>query len=494
MEISFYDTMTAQKITFQSREAGKVYMYVCGLTPSNYPHVGHARTAIIFDLIRRIFEKNGYQVFYYSNFTDIDDKIIQKANDEHITTEEVARKYSQIYLDAMEQLHIKPLEKWARVTENIPEIIEMVSKLIEQGFAYESEGDVYYRVKKFSSYGKLSKRSIKEMLVGARISPGEKKEDPLDFALWKAAKPNEPSWDSPWGKGRPGWHIECSAMSLKYLGNHFDIHGGAQDLIFPHHENEIAQAEAYTGISPFSRYWIHTGWVTLNREKMSKSIGNVFLISEALKVVSPNVLRFFFIETLYSSPLEYNIDQLHQAGRAFERIVITMQRLNQAIEKSDEGPEQEKIASIFQKLHDTFHQSLSQNFNTPQGIAVLMNAVREVNKWLDMNTLHKKDLLLIKIFFDDWFDTLGLVNVADTVLSKEEWDLSKEMRLLGEKYQLSFADDITEQAMIMAFIDKRNEFRQHKQYLEADEIRNDLYALKIQLEDKKDGTEYRFIP
>jgi len=370
----------------------------------------------------------------------------------------------------------------------------MVSKLIEQGFAYESEGDVYYRVKKFSSYGKLSKRSIKEMLVGARISPGEKKEDPLDFALWKAAKPNEPSWDSPWGKGRPGWHIECSAMSLKYLGNHFDIHGGAQDLIFPHHENEIAQAEAYTGISPFSRYWIHTGWVTLNREKMSKSIGNVFLISEALKVVSPNVLRFFFIETLYSSPLEYNIDQLHQAGRAFERIVITMQRLNQAIEKSDEGPEQEKIASIFQKLHDTFHQSLSQNFNTPQGIAVLMNAVREVNKWLDMNTLHKKDLLLIKIFFDDWFDTLGLVNVADTVLSKEEWDLSKEMRLLGEKYQLSFADDITEQAMIMAFIDKRNEFRQHKQYLEADEIRNDLYALKIQLEDKKDGTEYRFIP
>jgi cysteinyl-tRNA synthetase len=494
MEISFYDTYTAQKIDFKSRDKGKVYMYVCGLTPSNYPHVGHARTAVIFDVIRRIFEKNGYVVHYYSNFTDIDDKIIQKSIDEKVTTEEVARKYSEAYLHAMDQLHIKPLEKWARVTENIPEIIEMVAKLIERGFAYESDGDVYFRVKKFSSYGKLSKRSIKEMLVGARISPGEKKEDPLDFALWKAAKPGEPSWSSPWGKGRPGWHSECSAMSLKYLGNHFDIHGGAQDLIFPHHENEIAQAEAYTGISPFSRYWIHTGWVTLNREKMSKSIGNVFLISEALKVVAPNVLRFFFVETLYSSPLEYNLDQLHQASRAFERIVITMQRLEEAIHRAKTGPIDEKILRGFERLHDSFHQALAQNFNTPQGIAVIMNAVRELNKLLDTTSLALEDLKTIQHYFEDWFETLGLVDVATTELSKDEWDLMAELKALASHHHIEFSDSTTLPEMIHAFIQKREQFRQNKQYFESDTIRNDLYALKIQLEDKKEGTEYRTIP
>lgn len=494
MEISFYDTYTAQKIDFKSRDKGKVYMYVCGLTPSNYPHVGHARTAVIFDVIRRIFEKNGYVVHYYSNFTDIDDKIIQKSIDEKVTTEEVARKYSEAYLYAMDQLHIKPLEKWVRVTENIPEIIEMVAKLIERGFAYESDGDVYFRVKKFSSYGKLSKRSIKEMLVGARISPGEKKEDPLDFALWKAAKPGEPSWSSPWGKGRPGWHIECSAMSLKYLGNHFDIHGGAQDLIFPHHENEIAQAEAYTGISPFSRYWIHTGWVTLNREKMSKSIGNVFLISEALKVVAPNVLRFFFVETLYSSPLEYNLDQLHQASRAFERIVITMQRLEEAIHRAKTGPIDEKILRGFERLHDSFHQALAQNFNTPQGIAVIMNAVRELNKLLDTTSLALEDLKTIQHYFEDWFETLGLVDVATTELSKDEWDLMAELKALASHHHIEFSDSTTLPEMIHAFIQKREQFRQNKQYFESDTIRNDLYALKIQLEDKKEGTEYRTIP
>jgi len=494
MEISFYDTYTAQKIDFKSRDKGKVYMYVCGLTPSNYPHVGHARTAVIFDVIRRIFEKNGYVVHYYSNFTDIDDKIIQKSIDEKVTTEEVARKYSEAYLHAMDQLHIKPLEKWARVTENIPEIIEMVAKLIERGFAYESDGDVYFRVKKFSSYGKLSKRSIKEMLVGARISPGEKKEDPLDFALWKAAKPGEPSWSSPWGKGRPGWHIECSAMSLKYLGNHFDIHGGAQDLIFPHHENEIAQAEAYTGISPFSRYWIHTGWVTLNREKMSKSIGNVFLISEALKVVAPNVLRFFFVETLYSSPLEYNLDQLHQASRVFERIVITMQRLEEAIHRAKTGPIDEKILRGFERLHDSFHQALAQNFNTPQGIAVIMNAVRELNKLLDTTSLALEDLKTIQHYFEDWFETLGLVDVATTELSKDEWDLMAELKALASHHHIELSDSTTLPEMIHAFIQKRERFRQNKQYFESDTIRNDLYALKIQLEDKKEGTEYRTIP
>jgi len=494
MSQKIYNSATRRKEIFKTIQEGKVGIYVCGITAYDICHIGHARSAVFFDVVVRHLRSRGYHVTYVKNFTDIDDKIIERAKKEDLPIGEISERYIALHNEDMASLNVQPPTLTPKATEHIQDMIELISILMEKGYAYCVQGNVYFSVEKFSLYGIQSGRNLEEMVAGARVDVNEEKNNPLDFALWKVSKPGEPSWESPWGKGRPGWHIECSAMSRRYLGDTFDIHGGGEDLIFPHHENEIAQAEAYTGISPFSRYWIHTGWVTLNREKMSKSIGNVFLISEALKVVSPNVLRFFFIETLYSSPLEYNIDQLHQAGRAFERIVITMQRLNQAIEKSDEGPEQEKIASIFQKLHDTFHQSLSQNFNTPQGIAVLMNAVREVNKWLDMNTLHKKDLLLIKIFFDDWFDTLGLVNVADTVLSKEEWDLSKEMRLLGEKYQLSFADDITEQAMIMAFIDKRNEFRQHKQYLEADEIRNDLYALKIQLEDKKDGTEYRFIP
>ena len=493
--ITFYDTMKADKIQFIPREQNKMYMYVCGLTPSGYPHVGHARTAIIFDIIRRIFERKGYEVVYVSNFTDIDDKIIAKSHEEGVTPKEIADKYSQAYLDAMKELNVKELQKWVKVTENIPEIIEMVQTLIKNGYAYESSGDVYYRVKKFKAYGKLSKRSIREMLVGARVEVGEKKEDNLDFALWKSAKPGEPSWESPWGVGRPGWHIECSAMSLKYLQNSFDIHGGAQDLIFPHHENEIAQAEAYTGIVPFSRYWIHTGWVTLNREKMSKSIGNVFGIKEAIKIVSANVLRFFFISTLYSSPLEYNTDQLMQANRAFERIVLTLKRLS-ALESSTSAIVERDgsvLIDYLSQLTHTFDNALFDNFNTPEAISIIMTSCKEINRNLDGGLLSRKNVKNVRDILNLWLTTLGFLDVENTRLSAINSDLEKQVDELVEKYSVILSGQKDLDNKIRSLIERRAEARKNKEFSVGDSIRIDLHALSIVLEDQKEVTNYRIV-
>jgi len=487
MVIKFYDTMTGKKVE------GNLYIYVCGFTPNNYPHVGHARTAIIFDVIRRVFAKNGYNVHYLTNFTDIDDKIIAKANEEGISPEEVSSKYINAYLKAMELLNVSPPIMYARVTENIDIIIEMISGLIEKKHAYESNGDVYFSVRSFKEYGKLSKRSIKEMLIGARVEPEEGKKDSLDFALWKKAKEGEPYWDSPWGKGRPGWHIECSAMSLKYLGNSLDIHGGAQDLIFPHHENEIAQSEGYTGISPFARYWIHTGWVTKDSEKMSKSIGNVFRIDEILKIVSPNVLRFFLISTLYSSPLEFQMSAISQADKTFEKIVITAKRLNEAILTSPKGAISSDILKIFKCIDDDFSTSLTDNFNTPLAISNLINACKEINKLLDSGGESYDTLLQIRDYLNDWLDTLGFKNVLEEDLKiKEDTSLKDNLIGLARKYEIKLESENIEE-IVNKLIELRNEKRRNREYSLADNIRDDLLKLGIQLEDKKDSTVYRFV-
>jgi cysteinyl-tRNA synthetase len=491
--VLFYDTMKADKIEFVPREPNKMYMYVCGLTPSGYPHVGHARTAIIFDIIRRIFERNGFDVTYISNFTDIDDKIIAKANEEGVSPKEIADKYSKAYLDAMKELNIKELKLWAKVTENIPEIIDMVQTLIQKGYAYESAGDVYYRVKHFKAYGKLSKRSIREMLVGARIEPGEKKEDNLDFALWKNAKPGEPSWDSPWGKGRPGWHIECSAMSLKYLQNSFDIHGGAQDLVFPHHENEIAQAEAYTGIVPFSHYWIHAGWVTMNREKMSKSVGNVFKIADALKLISPNVLRFFFISTLYSSPLEYAPNLLFQANRGFERIVLTMKRLFDFVETAEGEPIDKSMKDKFEKYNFSFDDSLRDNFNTPEAISVIMMACKEANKAIDDNKVNFATANYMHSKISEWLSVLGFKDVENTRLSVINLDLKSEIETLLTSHKISFESSEEIDSLVNKLIACREEARKNKQYALGDMIRKELSDLDILLEDQASKTIYRIV-
>ena len=297
MSIKVYNTLTKQKEEFVPIEPGKASIYVCGVTPYNHPHIGNARPFVTWDVIHRFLEHEGYEVTHVQNFTDVDDKIINAANKEGVAWSDICGRYIDAYFEAIDKLNVRRVDIYPRVSDHMEEIIAMVAKLIENGFAYEVDGDVYYRVEKFDHYGELSGRNLDDMLAGARIDVDERKENPMDFALWKAAKPGEPSWTSPWGEGRPGWHIECSVMSMKYLGENFDFHGGGSDLIFPHHENEIAQSEGCTGKHPFVKYWLHNGFITVNEEKMSKSLGNFFLVIDILEHFGAGILRFFIFFT-----------------------------------------------------------------------------------------------------------------------------------------------------------------------------------------------------
>ena len=319
MSIIFHNTLTGKKEDFTPLEPGKIKMYVCGITPYDESHLGHARCYVFFDCVRRFFKALGFQVLHIQNFTDVDDKIIARALELGESASALAERNIDDYLKKMALLNVLPADHYPRVTETIPEIVRFIEGLVKKGAAYPLNGDVYFRVRSIQDYGKLSKRSLEGMEAGARVEVNEKKEDPMDFALWKAAKPGEPSWESPWGSGgagRPGWHIECSVMATKYLGETFDIHGGGQDLIFPHHENEIAQSEALSG-KPFARYWLHNGFVTLNRQKMSKSLGNFFSLSEIFARVSPEIVRFFLLSRHYKTPLDFSDDLLAQAKNAY---------------------------------------------------------------------------------------------------------------------------------------------------------------------------------
>ena len=310
MSIRVYNDMTRQKEEFVPLHPGKVGIYVCGVTPYNHPHIGNARPFVVWDTIRRFLDHEGYDVTYVQNFTDVDDKIIRAANEEGVTWDVIANRYIKAYFEVMDKLHVKRAHIYPRVSEHIPDIIHTVQELINNGYGYVVDGDVYYRVERFSHYGELSGRKLDDMMAGARVDVDERKENPMDFALWKSAKPGEPSWDSPWGKGRPGWHIECSTMSTKYLGNTLDFHGGGSDLIFPHHENEIAQSEGATGVHPFVRYWVHNGFITINEEKMSKSLGNFKTVYDLLKEYEPETIRYFILNTHYRSPLDFSQERL----------------------------------------------------------------------------------------------------------------------------------------------------------------------------------------
>ncbi|MCJ7493900.1 MAG: cysteine--tRNA ligase, partial [Deltaproteobacteria bacterium] len=309
MPLKIYNTLTKKKEEFLPLQKGKVSMYVCGVTVYDRCHIGHARAAVVFDVLFRFLRYRGYEVTYVRNYTDVDDKIIKRANQEGVSCQEIAKRYIQEYEEDMEALGMERPTHEPRATENISQIIDLVKKLVEKGFAYTVDGDVYFSVEKFSSYGKLSGRDLEEMRAGARVEVDERKNNPLDFALWKSSKPGEPEWDSPWGRGRPGWHIECSAMSQRYLGESFDIHGGGQDLIFPHHENEIAQSEAATG-KPFVRFWVHNGFVNINHEKMSKSLGNILAIRDLLQDHHPEVLRLFLLSNHYRSPVDFSLQNM----------------------------------------------------------------------------------------------------------------------------------------------------------------------------------------
>jgi cysteinyl-tRNA synthetase len=464
MAIQLYNTLTRRKEEFVPLEEGKVKMYVCGPTVYNYIHIGNARPAIVFDTVRRYFEYRGFNVQFVSNFTDVDDKLIRAANQLGEDVPTIADRFIQAYFEDVSALGCKKADIHPRVMENMDIIIDFIAQLIEKGFAYESEGDVYFRTRSFNDYGKLSHQSIDDLQVGARIEIGEKKQDDLDFALWKAAKEGEIFWDSPWGIGRPGWHIECSAMAKKYLGETIDIHAGGQDLTFPHHENEIAQSEALSG-KIFSRYWMHNGYINIDNEKMSKSLGNFVLVHDIIKAHNPQVLRFFMLSVHYRNPINYSEELLESTKAAFERLTTSYQNLKHRKESSSDLTNNnqewlEKIAAI----QDEFTKAMDDDFNTAKAISVLFDLSKLANYYLlEKNTAVE----VIDTFtkqFDELFNVLGLTLEQTTEMLDEEID---------------------------ALIEKRIQARKDRNFQLSDQIRDQLKEMNIILEDTPQGTRWK---
>ncbi|WP_456453467.1 cysteine--tRNA ligase, partial [Thermococcus sp.] len=396
MGIRVYNTLTKQKEEFRPLRKGEVRMYVCGPTVYDYTHLGHARTYIAFDVIRRYLEHRGYTVLMVMNFTDIDDKIIRRANETGEDPKELAEKFLKYFLEDMAALKVKPADIYPRVTEHIGDIIDFVKKLEEKGYAYEGSDGVYFEVQRFRDYGKLSGIKLEELRKGARVEPGEGKKNPEDFALWKKAKPGEPKWSSPWGEGRPGWHIECSTMSTKYLGESFDIHGGGNDLIFPHHENEIAQTEACTG-QQWVKYWLHTGFLMVNGEKMSKSLGNFVTIREMLERYDPEVIRLFVLQRHYRSPLDYTEEGMEHARNNLERLYNTLENIRIALEKAEIsftwGREEFEAYEAMRNAREKFYEAMDDDFNTAEAMKAVFEVSGAVNRYLSRVEKPKESIL-----------------------------------------------------------------------------------------------------
>ena len=478
-ELKVYNTLTRRKEVFKPLEPGKVKMYVCGITPYNHSHMGNARPFVTWDVIKRYLEHLGYEVTHIQNFTDVDDKIINAANGEGVSWDTICNRYIASYFEVMDALHIRRADKYPRVSEHMPEIIKMVETLIEKGYAYVIDHDVYYSVEKFDDYGKLSGRSLDDMMAGARIEVDDRKHNPMDFALWKGAKPGEPAWDSPWGPGRPGWHIECSAMSNKYLGETFDFHGGGSDLIFPHHENEIAQSEACTGHKPMVRYWLHNGFITINSEKMSKSLNNFFLVKDVLAHYSPDALRFFLISNHYRSPLDFSDERLEEMPRSLERLGTSIDNVLELLDmpagaKSDEAAQ---LLATAQKDEEAFEEAMCDDFNTALASAAMFDLAKQVNIFKDA-VLNKgipvdsSVLAEVKRIFKTMTDILGIL--------EDRWS--------GEKGAASDKDYSNLMDMILEI---RQECRNQKQYALADMIRDKLSDLGITVEDSPQGARWK---
>jgi cysteinyl-tRNA synthetase len=483
--IQIYNTRTGGKTELKPLADNHVKMYVCGITAYDYCHIGHARSALAFDMIYRYLLYRGYRVTYVRNFTDIDDKIINRAQEQGTTTEELSERFIQKFHEDMEQLGVASPTVEPKATDHVQEIIDMIEGLVDKGMAYQVDGDVYYAVEKFSDYGILSKRSIEDMQAGARIEINEKKRNPMDFALWKSSKPGEPTWDSPWGPGRPGWHIECSAMSKKYLGNSFDIHGGGKDLIFPHHENEIAQSMGATG-SPFVNIWVHHGFVTIKDEKMSKSLGNFLTIRNVLERFRPEALRLFVFSTHYQSPLNYSEAAIKDAEVGLERFYECLAEIARLPESGDAGKESaisKKDAAKLQSLEERFQKVMNNDFNTAQALAQLFDAVKILNKITrvlpgipsrqDIDLLHK-----VGVKFKELANIMGLLT-EDPVEHAEALQ-EKRIKELG-----------LDPATIETLIRQRNEARRNKDWARGDAIRDELLAKGVELKDGAKGTTWK---
>lgn len=465
--IKIYNTMTRQKELFKPLEENKVKMYVCGPTVYNYIHVGNGRSTVAFDTIRRYFTYRGYDVHYVSNFTDVDDKIIRVANELGETAPEVAQRFIDAFNEDTHALNVQPADKNPRVMDYIEDIVAFIEVLLDKGYAYEINGDVYYRTRKFDRYGKLSGQSIDELEVGASQRTGEEqqiKEDPLDFALWKHAKSNEISWETPWGSGRPGWHIECSVMATKELGETIDIHGGGQDLAFPHHENEIAQSEAKTG-HVFANYWMHNGFVTMGNEdeKMSKSLGNFVTVHELIQEIDPQVLRFFLASTQYRRPLRYSIKGIEEAGTNLQRLKTTIESANFRLEHAHDHLEADMILKQeLDMLREQFITEMDDDFNTANGLTVIY----ELSKWLNRY--------------------IEQTEVSRNILEQAVSLLTQWLSIFGVEFTTELVDETVEQ-----LIQERNEARTNRNFARSDEIRDLLKAQGIILEDTAQGTRWR---
>ena len=464
MSITIYNTLTKEKETFKPIVENEVKMYVCGPTVYNYIHIGNARPAIVFDTVRRYLEYKGYNVDYVLNFTDVDDKIIDAANQLGENVQDLTNRFINAYLEDVKELGVKEATYHPRVTETIDDIIEFIKGLVEKDYAYEVDGDVYFKPRAFEEYGKLSDQSIDELRAGARIKIGEKKEDPLDFALWKKAKEGEIAWDSPWGKGRPGWHIECSAMAKKYLGETIDIHAGGQDLTFPHHENEIAQSEALNE-KPFANYWMHNGYMNIDDEKMSKSLGNFILAKDLIAQYDPMVIRFFMLSVHYRNPINFTDTLLESAKNSFERIKTAYFNLEHRKQTSTGlGKEKDKWLSVISEIKQNFEVAMNDDFNTANAITVLFDLAKEANIYLEEN---HTDIEVIEAFQEAMTTLLNVLGIK----------LEKEEELLDEH--------------IDALIVERNEARKARNFERADEIRDLLKEKNIILEDTAQGVRWR---
>jgi len=497
MPLRIYNTLTGKKEEFVPLHGNRVGMYVCGVTVYDLCHIGHGRSTIVFDMIYRYLQYRGYEVSYVRNFTDIDDKIIKRANQEGVDCKTIAEKYIDEFNVDMGKFNLKKPTVEPKATEHIPEMIRLVSTLVEKGFAYQSGGDVFFSVEKFKDYGKLSKRNLEEMHAGARVEIDEKKENPLDFALWKASKPGEPSWEGPWGKGRPGWHIECSVMSQKYLGETFDIHGGGKDLIFPHHENEIAQSEAATG-KPFVRYWIHNGFVNINKEKMSKSLGNILTLKDIFKDWYPEVIRLFILSHHYRSPVDFSFESLSEAKSALDRFYTTLEAVQNELAKKVEGlpcgvmkstpqaggfPVLDACRQAIESFKGRFEEAMDDDFNTAQALGYFFDLQRHLNSLLDFSKDRPTEEIIsvLKQGFDPFIKmgwVFGLFQEdPETYLNQQKIEGLKKLNLTEEE--------------ILRSIEERNTARKGKNWKKADEIRSNFLSRGIVLEDTPTGTLWK---
>jgi cysteinyl-tRNA synthetase len=486
MTLRIYNTLTGKKEDFVPLRGKRVGLYVCGVTVYDLCHIGHARSAVVFDTIFRYLRYRGYEVTFVRNFTDIDDKIIKKANDEGVDYKTIAEKYIEEFNIDMGRLGLEKPSVEPKATEHIPEMIRLISILIEKRFAYQRNGDVFFSVERFKDYGKLSKRNLDEMQAGARVEIDEKKENPLDFALWKTSKPGEPYWESPWGKGRPGWHIECSVMSQKYLGETFDIHGGGKDLIFPHHENEIAQSEAATG-KPFVRYWIHNGFVNINKEKMSKSLGNILTLKEIFKDWHPEVLRLFFLSYHYRSPVDYSLDGLSEAKSGLDRFYHTLNVIQEELkkplsQKKLNSPIIENCRQAISSFQTRFEEAMDDDFNAAEALGYFYDLQTHLNSLVSLSKGQPTQEMtsLLEQGFDQFSKRGGVFGLfredPGKYVNQQKKEGLKKLNLKEEE--------------ILRSIEERNLARREKNWKRADEIRNELLSKGIILEDAPSGTNW----